>query len=293
MPAPTRPVRLFIGSSSEGQRIAANLQDQLETRRICEVVLWAHVFEPSGYVLPSLLEVARDVDYAVLIATPDDMTVSRGAEHAAVRDNVILEFGLFAGALGLEHTFLLATSSDVKLPSDVFGLTRLHYTERSDNNIAAALNSAVLAVERVIMKYGHINRNGAVPTVHEREGGRKVHVAAPPPKPETAKATVPASRLAATGVRPAMRATGVDRKVLHQELELLYNNAVSQGWTFLANNKTTLRLVSPKGRVFVMSKSAPAKTREDLRDFAAELNGAGLRVNMALLKPPAESPFLD
>ncbi|GAA1078875.1 hypothetical protein [Streptomyces rhizosphaericus] len=81
--------------------------------------------------------------------------------------------------------------------------------------------------------------------------------------------------------------------MLHQELELLFDNAVSQGWKFLANNKKTLQLASPKGRTFDMSKGAPVKTREDLRDFAAELNRAGLRVNMALLRPPAESPFLD
>ena len=164
------PVRLFIGSSSEGQTIAAHLQDQLESRDICEVDLWRHMFEPSGYALPSLIKAAAGVDFAVLIATPDDTTISRGERQASVRDNIILEFGLFAGALGLERTFLLPTG-DVKLPSDVFGLTSLRYRTRTDNNTGAALNSAVLAIEKQVRGLGHRPRTGAFSAVETKKAG--------------------------------------------------------------------------------------------------------------------------
>jgi predicted nucleotide-binding protein len=151
---PATPIRVFVGSSAEGREIALNLQDQLESHNVCEVDLWEHVFEPSTYALPSLLAVAERVDFAVLIATPDDTTESRGAVRDSVRDNIILEFGLFAGALGIERTYLLSTGADVKLPSDVFGLTRLQYRHRSDGKIAPALNRAVLAIKRQIEDLG-------------------------------------------------------------------------------------------------------------------------------------------
>lgn len=147
MTASAKPVRVFIGSSSEGREIARNLQEQLERISGCEVDLWEHVFEPSGYALTSLMAVAAKVDFAVLIATPDDTTISRGVTQESVRDNIILEFGLFAGALGLERTYLLSTGDAVKLPSDVFGLTRLTYRKRTDGSIPAALNSAVLSLK--------------------------------------------------------------------------------------------------------------------------------------------------
>lgn len=147
MVAENSPVRIFIGSSTEGQSVAAHLQHELESRKIGEAEFWPDIFEPSGYALPSLINAAADVDFAVLIATPDDTTISRGEERVAMRDNIILEFGLFAGVLGLDRTYLLPTGK-VSLPSDVFGLTHLPYMPRSDNNIGAALNSAVLALSK-------------------------------------------------------------------------------------------------------------------------------------------------
>lgn len=152
--APAQPVRVFIGSSAEGREIALNLQEQLERSSGCEVDLWEHVFEPSGYALPSLLAAAAKVDFAVLVATPDDTTISRGVAQGSVRDNIILEFGLFVGALGLDRTYLLPTGDDVKLPSDAFGLTRLQYRKRVDGRIPAALTSAVLSLKGQIDTLG-------------------------------------------------------------------------------------------------------------------------------------------
>lgn len=160
MSAPAKPVRVFIGSSTEGREIALNLQEQLETHSGCEVDLWAHLFKPSGYALPTLLAAAAKVDFAVLIATPDDTTISRGVAQESVRDNIILEFGLFAGVLGLDRTYLLPTGDDVKLPSDVFGLTRLNYRRRTDGRIPAALTSAVLAIKGQLDALG--TRSGVV-----------------------------------------------------------------------------------------------------------------------------------
>ncbi|GIZ99467.1 hypothetical protein TTY48_40790 [Tsukamurella sp. TY48] len=111
------------------------------------------MFAPGSYALDALLEVASGYDFAVLIASPDDTTDSRGESKPSARDNVILELGLFIGALGRERAYLLATG-DLRLPSDTFGLTRLSYQGRADDNLRAAVNPAVLQLEIQVKKLG-------------------------------------------------------------------------------------------------------------------------------------------
>lgn len=246
------PVRVFIGSSIEGHAVARNLQAELEAMDVCEVERWDQiVFEPSGYALDSLLEVASRVDFAVLVASPDDVVVSRGVEAPSARDNVLLEFGLFVGALGRERTYLLATAdSTLKFPTDVLGLTRLPYKPRNDDNLRGAVNAAVLQIERQVKRRGRRAR----------------------------------SSVASGNLMP-------DRTALDRELNLVCGNAVAQGWEVKANSATTLRLRSPRGRTLTLQKGKPEVTRADLRRFVAELRAAGLRVNSSVRRPVDESPF--
>lgn len=73
------PVRPFIGASSEGVDVAHHRQAVGEDRVVCEVEVGDQdVFEPPGYALDSLLEAAGRFDFAVLVASPNDMTTSRG-----------------------------------------------------------------------------------------------------------------------------------------------------------------------------------------------------------------------
>lgn len=244
--------RLFIGSSAEGLDVARNLQAELESIGVCEVTRWDQsVFEPSGYALDSLDAAAAKADFAVLIASPDDVTVSRDTEQQSVRDNVILEFGFFAGALGRERTYLLATTErDLKLPSDVFGLTRLPFRPRSDGNVRAAVNSAALAIQLRVHELGIRSR----PAAQETTG------------------------------RPGQDA-------VNYEIDLLSLNAESQGWRVRTNSVTTLRLVAPSGKQYAMRKSGPQDTRVQLRSFVRQLRSAGLRVNGALRSRVEDSPF--
>lgn len=161
MPGSSSPARLFIGSSSEGRDVARHLQAELNGSGICEVERWdQNVFEPSGYTLDSLLRVASSVDFAVLVATADDMTVSRGVTTLSVRDNVILEFGLFAGALGRERVYLLPAGGP-KLPTDVQGLTWLTYHPQVGDNARAAVTAAALQIEDRIRSLGRVNRSSS------------------------------------------------------------------------------------------------------------------------------------
>lgn len=199
MPASPDPVRLFIGSSSEWLPVAHNLQAVLEQRHICEVEVWDQgLFEPSRHPLESLLQIAERVDFAVLVASADDVTLSRGESSASVRDNVVLEYGLFTGALGRERTYLLATGDrGLKLPTDALGLTRLPYTTRTDGNLRAAVNDAALQIEQQVTRQGR-------------------HARRP---------------LAAPGVDSA-------RAALEKEIARLCDNARAQGWTVKDNETT-------------------------------------------------------
>lgn len=248
--------RLFIGSSSEGSTVAHNLQAVLEGRKVCEVDVWDQgIFEPGGNALDSLLEAAGRSDYAVLVATPDDVTVSRGDTAVAMRDNIVFEYGLFLGTLGRSRTYLLATARDMRLPTDILGVTRLPYAARSDRNVRAAVNDAALQIA------GQVQRHG------RRAGGRS---------PVSASAEA-----------------DDDARYLEQELDLLCANAVAQGWTVKTNSATTLRLVPPNRRnaAHTLSKRNSHDTRDELRKFVAGLRADGLRVNNALRVAPDKSPF--
>ncbi|WP_125614339.1 TIR domain-containing protein [Specibacter cremeus] len=96
-PVPCLP-SLFIGSSAEGRAVARNLQAELESNKVCKVIRWDQgVFEASGYTVDSLVQAAASVDFAVLVATPDDVVTTRGEEYQSVRDNVISAYPVSSG----------------------------------------------------------------------------------------------------------------------------------------------------------------------------------------------------
>ncbi|MFF7266611.1 nucleotide-binding protein [Streptomyces sp. NPDC008159] len=119
--AVTSKPRIFIGCSSEGIAVAKIVQMQLEAT--ATPVIWSQgVFGLSHGTLETLVAKCREFDYAVLILTPDDLTVKRGNQGKEPRDNVLFELGLFMGALGRDRTFV-ASRANVSLPSDLAGVT--------------------------------------------------------------------------------------------------------------------------------------------------------------------------
>ena len=94
--------RVFIGSSSEGSEIAAEFQVAFD--RDCEVEVWDQgTFGLSQGTLESLVAALDRFDFAILVATADDMREMRGDRKAVPRDNVLFELGLFMGRLGRER----------------------------------------------------------------------------------------------------------------------------------------------------------------------------------------------
>lgn len=124
-PCPT----IFIGSSKESLNVAELLEAGLKGPDV-DVRIWSNgVFRASKTTIEDLEIQAQNADFAVLVASPDDVVRSRGKSKPAPRDNVLLELGLFMGALTRERTFLLTEAgSALKLPSDLLGVTRLEYS---------------------------------------------------------------------------------------------------------------------------------------------------------------------
>ena len=91
--------------------------------------VWKHgVFEVGDHTVESLERQVDRSDFAVLILTPDDISLSRGKEMLSPRDHVLFELGLFMGRLGRRRAYyVFVESGNVKLPGDLLGLTGAGY----------------------------------------------------------------------------------------------------------------------------------------------------------------------
>lgn len=72
--------------------------------------------------METLLNSASLFDFGFLIFTKDDLALSRDEAFEQARDNVLFEYGLFLGRLGLDRAFVVAERG-VKIPSDFLGYT--------------------------------------------------------------------------------------------------------------------------------------------------------------------------
>jgi len=135
--SPTSKPRVFIGSSKEGLQIARYLQLDLEHNTECD--LWSQgPFGLGEGTLESLVKATSEYDYAVLVLTPDDVTTKRGVSGNSPRDNVLFELGLFMGALGRDHVFMVCCRDEsIELPSDLAGVTIATFAKR--DNLQGAL----------------------------------------------------------------------------------------------------------------------------------------------------------
>ena len=118
--------RVFIGSSSEGLKVAKKLQMLL--RDDLEVELWNEgtVFGLGTATLEALERAVSVYDVGVFVFTPDDQVHTRGVVKPVARDNVIFELGLFTGRLTRWRAFVVHPST-IELPTDLSGITTASY----------------------------------------------------------------------------------------------------------------------------------------------------------------------
>lgn len=146
---------VFIGSASEARDEATHARKWLTAKGVtCR--LWTKgVFQLSRTTIEDLTRAAGECDFAVLLLSRDDMGTSRGCRRAMPRDNVIFELGLFMGAIGRERTFILSPKGvDLKLPTDILGMTHALYEPKGAGTIAKRLGCAMRSVHQEINHLG-------------------------------------------------------------------------------------------------------------------------------------------
>ncbi|MDQ5825408.1 MAG: nucleotide-binding protein [Chloroflexota bacterium] len=151
---PRKPA-LFVGSSTEGLRIAQAITFQLQ--HDAEITIWnENHFGLGSTVVETLVNSLQRFDFAILVLTPDDLIISRHMPGLTPRDNVMFELGLFMGYLGRERTFIVYDKDmKPKIPSDLAGITAATYDgNRSDGNLIAAVSPACTMIRETIKALG-------------------------------------------------------------------------------------------------------------------------------------------
>ena len=162
---------MFIGSSSEGLSIARAIQVELEND--VDATIWDQgVFGLSQSSLEALENVAHEVEFAVLVLTADDLVTKRGESGMVPRDNVLLEAGVFIGALGRYRVFLVSCREDVlDLPSDLHGITRAEYNRRPGDE-QAAVGPVASRIRKAMAEAA--SQHAPVSRTAEEDGRRRV-----------------------------------------------------------------------------------------------------------------------
>jgi CRP/FNR family cyclic AMP-dependent transcriptional regulator len=157
MTALREKIRVFIISSVEALPIARAVQNALEHDPFTVVIWTDGVFRASQYPVESLERELDQSDFAIAIAQPDDQTESREQTKPTPRDNVIFELGFFMGRIGRHRSLLLEPrGEEVKLPSDLTGITAIAY-KNDPSNVAAAMGPACNRVRDIINDLGPNN----------------------------------------------------------------------------------------------------------------------------------------
>lgn len=105
--------------------------------------------------IDSLLAHVDRADFAVFAFGPDDQVTSRSEAYLAPRDNVVFELGLYMGRLSRDRCYIVKEhSSDIKIPSDLLGVTMLTYVHATGDDLGIALGPVCTQLEDVIRRLG-------------------------------------------------------------------------------------------------------------------------------------------
>lgn len=112
---------IFIvhGQDSEAKEVVARFIERLG---LSAIIL--HEQASSGKTIIEKIEKYSDVDFAVILLTPDDEVVSydkKSKPQMRARQNVIFELGFFIAKLGRQNVCALY-KKDVEIPSDYYGV---------------------------------------------------------------------------------------------------------------------------------------------------------------------------
>lgn len=154
-PPPREKPAVFIASSTEGLKYAEGIYASLRRSDVVPHIWSQGVFEAGRTTIEALVKAATESDFAVIVASGDDITISRRRKATTPRDNVIFELGLFMGALARERTLVLVPKGvDFKVPSDLLGMTHIPYAHKKNGKVGRLLKEPLKVIRAQIRKYG-------------------------------------------------------------------------------------------------------------------------------------------
>ena len=144
--------KVFIASSKEALRLAQAIQQNLKG---ADVTLWTQdAFRIGNVIIDELNRNLQRSDFGVFVFAPDDTIKIRGQRHQTVRDNVVLELGMFMGRLGKERSFIVQPEGvAMRLPTDLLGVIPAEYdSQRAEEEPVAALGPACVQIAEAIKR---------------------------------------------------------------------------------------------------------------------------------------------
>lgn len=145
--APAHPV--FIACSTEARGISDAIGRALDTYPDFVAAPWERLNAQGQFILQHLIDEAREHSFAFFVFAADDARAADARDERITRDNVVLEFGLFAATSPLDRAAIL-TERGVVLPSDTQGLIVEVVPAREDPDFEAAV---VRAVETAVTRW--------------------------------------------------------------------------------------------------------------------------------------------
>ncbi len=140
---------VFVASSVEGKPYAEVVARLIAGHGGRPLLWWSQTAFPVGVTLvESLFEISSRVDSAIIVMTPDDETLRRGVKSYSPGQNVLLEYGLFAGRLGRSRVAVV-TIGDPRMPSDLEGVHHVRLPPLPPDSDVESY-SAIEAAPRII-----------------------------------------------------------------------------------------------------------------------------------------------
>jgi predicted nucleotide-binding protein len=154
IPPPNEFAKLFIISSAEGAEVARQIQAALE-RDVFSTIWDQGIFFGGGYPIEALEGAVDESDFAMAIAHAEDIIESRGSRGPTLRDNVLFELGLFMGKLSRHRAILVyPKTADLKLPSDLHGLTMIAYQQGKPDELQSRLGPVCTEIHNLVSSLG-------------------------------------------------------------------------------------------------------------------------------------------
>lgn len=154
--------RIFIGSSTEGLPVAERIKKFFEPDYECKI--WNDgIFQYNDNFLETLMKSASLFDFAFMIFSADDMVLVRDEIFESARDNVMFEYGLFLGRVGNQRAFVVK-DINVKIPSDLLGITIADYETDDHNNVTDSLEKTLVQLKKKIDDNVRLGQLGLLPS---------------------------------------------------------------------------------------------------------------------------------